>query len=640
MENTTLQITKKKRGKILPPPLIPYTYQVPIIKKMIDRINEGKNGLIIQPTATGKSVESAFVARACILLHEKRGLYLYDENEGLSQARNKFEEIFNKNEILCANFFGYGKDQHVEKADMVFASFQSLNNQHGKSYLKFDPKHFDFVIVNEAHHGQALTYKEVITYFLCPRIGMTATPIRMDGRDILEIFDEILYEMSLEEAIVNGWVAQIEYHMMSHGLSTQKLKKICNDVLEEGKRISIKQLNETIFVELLDDEVKKEIYRYAFPEEGESRQTLIFCEGIEHTNHFLTQLLKDGMSAECVHSHRTDNQNRKSMENFRHGKTQFLLSIDKLNEDIDVPEVELGVFLRATDSWTVFIQQMGRLLRKTKTKSKAIIIDFVANVQRIILIQNMLEKVSKFTGGIPLDKTPLYVSGEGFDFRFTDEMIDITKVLESIRKGLYSTWQEASIAAQDLGIKSYREYRLRFREDMRLPNVNSVSKFQGFPGWKKFLGHKIAPEGWKVIDFLSSDVKLGLGIRLNLNKFLKPYRKRKPEFFGLYWTTRGYREHIHPDLVKNVLDKFSPSKPLPGWNSANGLLQKLGKRDSKHRSILNDIVKGLSSKIKKENIRIFHVHGHEVKHYSPSLSEIIIHSLRLLSEKSKSYKKN
>ena len=184
----------KYLGKPLPPPFPPYDYQIPIIKKMISAILKGEHGLIIQPTATGKSVEASFVSRACILIHKMKGIYLYDENEGLDQARKRFELILGKNEVICANFFGYGKDYSVTEADMVFASFQSLNNHHEKWYQMFDPNHFDFIIVNEAHHGQAVTYKEVIDYFNCSKIGMTATPERMDNKDILEIFDTVLHD--------------------------------------------------------------------------------------------------------------------------------------------------------------------------------------------------------------------------------------------------------------------------------------------------------------------------------------------------------------------------------------------------------------------------------------------------------------
>lgn len=450
-------------GNIFPPPLKPYDYQVPIIKIMIETILAGKNGLVIQPTATGKSIEAAFVARASILLHGKRGIYLYDENEGLQQARQTFEYIFAQNDVKCANFFGYGKEHGlVDDADMVFASFQSLNNHHEKWYLTLDPTRFDFMIVNEAHGGQAITYKEVINYFQCSHIGMTATPDRMDGKDILEIFDDVIYEIPLEDAIVNGWVAQIEYHIKSHGLSTQKLKKICHEVLEEGKRISIKQLNETIFIDALDDEVFKEVYTYAFPTTGDPRQTLLFCENITHANRVAKRIRQDGHTVEAIHSHYGKGHNRKSMLHFREGKIQFLVSVNKLNEDIDVPNVEVAAFLRSTSSLTVFFQQLGRTLRKTLYKRKAIILDFVANVERIMIISDLMGRVKtaqekfKLMNGLPLQKDPLYVTGTGFEFMLTDEMVDMMKILDRLQGDIFiPTIEKALEELKEKGITDY-----------------------------------------------------------------------------------------------------------------------------------------------------------------------------------------
>lgn len=575
MENSTPDITVR-RGAVLPPPFTPYDYQVPIIKKMIGAINEGRNGLIIQPTATGKSVEAAFVARACALLHGKRGLYLYDENEGLNQARLKFEEIFNKNPIVCANFFGYGKDELVETADMVFASFQSLNNHHQKSYLRFNVKHFDYIIVNEGHHAQAITYKEVLDYFLCPKIGMTATPIRMDGKDILEIFHEILFEMQLEEAIAKGRVAQIEYHMLSHNLSTQKLKKICKDVLEEGKRISIKQLNESIFIEMLDEEMLNEVYKHSFPVNGKPRQTLIFCENILHAEHVLGLLQKNGRSVEVVHSRRSKGHNRDSMKHFRLGRIQFLISVDKLNEDIDVPNVEVGVFLRATDSLTVFLQQLGRLLRKTTTKNKAIVLDFVSNCERLAMIQEIVGKVLDFVeniGGLPIEKNPLHVAGEGFDFKYTNDIIDVLKLIKGIRDGRYSTWQEASASAQEIGFKSLHQYRKKYVKDARLP-ADPKSYYKDFPGWDIFLGKTNDRGEWRTASDLAKENNM-MTLRIIL-KYANQFRDSNSGWYKMLWHTNGkLREHYNPELVQKIRIELKNEIIAPkGWCTANSLVTK------------------------------------------------------------------
>lgn len=489
----------QKMHKIFPPPITPYAYQIPIIKKIMDTILKGKNGLVIQPTATGKSVESAFVSRSCILLHGMRGLYLYNENEGLYQARNKFEYIFGKNEIICSSFFGTQRDFDVDKADMVFASFQSLNNYRQKWYELFDQNHFDFIIVNEGHHSSAVTYREVLDYFNCSKIAMTAVPKRMDGKDILDIFEEVIFEMTLEESIAKAWVARVEYHICSHGLSGQKLKKICSEVLQEGKRVSIKQLNETIFIKKFNESILEEIYSHAFPKYSDPLQTIIFCENIKHSDETLVILNNDKKSAEVVHSKKTQIHNHNVLEAFKEGKFQFLIAVDKLNEDIDIPNVELAVFLRATDSLTVFLEQLGRVLRRTKFKERAIILDFVANCERLLQVDEMMKKISSFSEGISkntglsnqsktsLEKGLLYVSGEGFNFSFNREVVDVLNLLKELSHDHYATWQEARNSVISLGISNRTEYIENRVKDLRLPSDPTV--FYGdFPGWYTFLG--------------------------------------------------------------------------------------------------------------------------------------------------------
>ncbi len=612
------------KTNFLPPPFHPYNFQIPVIKKMVQVVLEGKDGLVIQPTATGKSVEAAFAARACILLHQKRGLYLYSENEGLQQARLKFSEIFANNGVVCANFFGYGRDEFVHRADMVFASFQSLNSHHGKWYKTFEKNHFDFIIVNEAHHSHAVTYKEVVDYFECPKIGMTATERRMDGKDIREIFPEIITEIRLEEAIVNRWVTAIEYHVLSNGLSTQALKQICKEVLEEGKRISIKQLNENIFVEMLDNEMLTEVYKYAFPVNSAPKQTLFFCENITHAKVVLKLLKRDGKSAEAIHSKQPQSKNRSIIKDFRSGKIQFLLSVDKLNEDIDVPNAEIGVFLRATDSETVFWQQLGRLLRRTEWKEKAIILDFVANVERIIMVQQMVKTIEDFAtkGGEDLfQRTLMHVKGEGFDFSFSNELKNIFEVFKVLKSGHYPTWEEASAVAIKAGIQSSDDYSNNYKKvDYRLPS-SPTEQYVNFPGWNVFLKREVAPKGWGSVAELinSEDFKHVAG---SIRKYVAQQEIVEPKLVGNYWNEDGKYciKFCHPKLIKIIKTKFQNKKPAPkGWMTASMI--------SREYSVSRKVVIAFVDEFRVKNptwFRFYLNHSSFLENYHPTLVKMII----------------
>lgn len=621
--NQTTRTRNTRRAALCPPPFLPFDYQKKPISAMIDTILRGENGLVVQPTATGKSVEAAFTARACILLHGMKGLYLYDENEGLQQARLKFEQVFGENNISCANFFGYGKDGNVHTADIVFASFQSMNNHHEKWYTTLDPNHFDFIIVNEAHGGQAVTYKEVVDYYTCSKIGMTATPRRMDGKDILEIFEKVIFFMSLEEAIINNWVAKIDYHIKSHGISTQKLNQICKEVLEEGKRVSLTQLNESIFIEALDEEILKEIYRVAFFETGTPLQTLIFCENIPHASHMFELLKKDGKRVGVVHSKMGKNHNRDTVQAFRHNELQFLISINKLNEDIDVPNVQLEVFLRATDSETVFFQQLGRGLRKIRGKEKLIVLDFVANCERLLMVKGLEDRIVALVeeGQIlvsQLDKRPLFVSGEGFDFKYTTEIIDALKLIIALRGGFYTTWQEASKAAIKLGFFAVKPYRKNYyRADSKLP-ARPEHFYRNFPGWDTFFGRPLAPEGWKRAEELGREKSL-VG-RKTIKKFVNQFRLEHPEWFGTFRAGDLGAKHYHPDLVKLIEEEINnKQRPPKDWVAMFSLCKQIHLGKVRARAELNNFRSEYPHWFKS----YFGISGKTTEYYHPKLVEKI-----------------
>ena len=222
--------------------IVLYDYQVPVYTHRLNELEQDSESLILMSTGTGKTIVSAHIAKY-YLEQGYKGLFLYNENEGLKQAENRYREVIG-NDIFYSKFYGQKtKDWNADQAQMLFASYQSLNNVHGKWYTIFPKDHFDFIVIDESHHDQAPTYKEVIDYFEGKKLRMTATPL--DD----EAWNETKETISLPKALVNGYVSDIEYHLLSDGINNRKLKRIMREVLTEGKRISVKQLNETIFIQ-------------------------------------------------------------------------------------------------------------------------------------------------------------------------------------------------------------------------------------------------------------------------------------------------------------------------------------------------------------------------------------------------------
>jgi superfamily II DNA or RNA helicase len=440
-------------------------------------------------TGLGKTTISAFVVEE-LLNMGYRGIFLCHENDILEQAEGTYRNIIG-NHINYKTFYGSEKDWLADTAQMLFASFQSMNNHHGEWYKVFDKDHFDFMVVDESHHGQAATYSEVINYFDCKKLGMTATPDREDGKDIRDIFGEEVVNIPLEVGIVRGWLTHIEYHILSDGLSNRKLKAILSRVLKKKERVSVKQLNETIFISARTRQQKLIVEEFnEIKARTKGKKTMIFCENTSHADHIAEFFENAGV----VHSKRPDSENHNALEKFRKDELQYLISVDKMNEGIDIPDVEVVVFLRATDSKRIWYQQTGRGARKLPGKDKLIVLDFVANIDRLLMIRELLDRIEREVVQDELLKGKLTkrifnVSGEGFDFVFSDELIDLLKVLDVLRDGFYETWQEASEVARTLDIFTYKKYRKNYKKDPRLPS-SPPQFYKDLPNWPVFFGRK------------------------------------------------------------------------------------------------------------------------------------------------------
>ena len=497
---------------VLEQPVIirPYVYQVPCIDIVKKTLLTKDEALYVMAMGLGKTITSAFIVEDR-LRSGKRGLYLCHETYILKRVEQEYRKVIG-NDIVYKTFYGSEaegkKDWTADQADMLFASFQSMNNWHNQWFLAFDRDHFDFIVIDESHHSQAPSYKEVIDYFLCKKIAMTATPDRMDLKDIREIFGEEVFNLPLEVGIANGWLANVEYHVLSDGIDNRKLKKICKGVLENGKRVSIKQINETIFISERDRSQRDVVAEFSkIKELSGDKKTLLFCERTIHADNLLPYFEKSGV----MHSKKTWKENEAVFTAFESGNLQYVASVNKFNEGKHVPGVEVIVFLRATDSLTVFWQQLGRSLAKIGNKTKVIILDFVSNLERLIMVRDTMLRIKELRDELlvdrpekePLDTNPYNVSGEGFDFIFADELVDVMKIIDALRKGFYQTWQEASAVAIGLGIGSRVDYKDKYKQDLRLPSVPEVIYGNDFPGYAVFLGKTPAPEGWITRNALS-----------------------------------------------------------------------------------------------------------------------------------------
>lgn len=485
-----------------------YEYRQEAILAARDAIAKTDRALIVLASALGKTRTSAYV------WHDFRkgpGVFLVHSNEILDHAIREYRVVYGDEAKLV---LFTGNMEEIEGADVVFATLQMVYN-HRK---KFPHSRFTWMTVDESHHAQARTWRTVIHHFKCPRLGITATPDRLDMLDIREMFGNEVVNIRLEEAIARGWLPHVEYHVLTdYGLDEMALRNIMQEVTQEGRRLSLAQINRRIFIRARDEKVAEIINGYDLP-------TVIFCRSVAHANHFRKFLT----SAEVYHSGQDAGKNSEVLARLRMGITKRVLAVDAFNEGIDVPDLGLVVFYRTTGSDRIFRQQLGRGLRPVK--DTLVVLDFVANVERIATLKKMSDEIAAIHTQYTSQKKrvaegfandPLHVRGAMFDFTFSDFVVDIVELLRRVNVEFYPTWQEASEAAKKLEICDQRQYRERYRHDLRLPS-NPFQSYQDFPGWYIFLG-KEAPYRYQTWQE-ASEAAREIGIT-TVTQYQKNYKK-------------------------------------------------------------------------------------------------------------------
>ena len=318
-------------------------------------------GLLISATGTGKTYLSAFD-----ILEEKpkRMLFIAHRKNILEKSKKTFENIIKNKKIEI-----YQGDN--QEAEYLFGMVQTLSKQ--DHLEKFDRDTFDYIIIDEVHHSGAESYQNIIDYFN-PRflLGMTATPERSDDFNIYELFDHnIAYEIRLYDALKENLLCPFHYFGIS-------------DIIIDGKSIDEKT---NINYLLLDERVnhileKSDYYGYS----GETLHGLIFVSRIEEAYELAKKFNKRGRKSIALSGLSTDKEREETIEKLERGEIEYIISVDIFNEGIDIPCVNQVILLRPTESSIVYIQQLGRGLRKNLNKEFVVILDFIGNYEKNFLI--------------------------------------------------------------------------------------------------------------------------------------------------------------------------------------------------------------------------------------------------------------
>ena len=373
---------------------VPNSMQKRVLQKLKEtRINGNKKGLVISATGTGKTYLAAMDIKQFFEINSNTENKLFKITDKKSKTSNiKFLFIAHREELLenainvfskvlkiDKNEFGriYGGLKEIDKS-IIFASIQSLRN----CYNEFKPSFFDYIIVDEFHHSMSDSYLKTLSYFN-PKflLGLTATPKRMDGKDILSLCDyNIVDEIGIKEALEEDLIVPFHYF----GVNDYTINY--DNIPYKNGKYNEKILLENLLLNTRTDYIVEKINKFGF--DGDELSAVAFCQNIEHAFFMKEEFSKKGYKSAVITANTSSNERSEILEKFKNKKIEILCVVDILNEGIDIPTINLLLFLRPTMSSTIFIQQIGRGLRKAKNKDFVTIIDFIGNHKKDYLLIN------------------------------------------------------------------------------------------------------------------------------------------------------------------------------------------------------------------------------------------------------------
>ena len=347
----------------------PFHYQNEILEKLeVERtVHNRHRNLLVAATGTGKTVISAFDYKTFRNNNKSsKLLFVAHRKEILQQAKATFQGV------LKENNFGDLWVDGIEPTsnEYLFVSVQTLNSR--LKDLTLSPEYYDFIILDEAHHGSASSYRPFLNYFK-PKVllGLTATPERMDGENILEDFcNRIAAEIRLPEALNQKLLSPFQYFGITDSIDLTNVK------WEKGRYVASELTSIYTKNDVRVGEIISNLDKYT--NDINDVRAIGFCVTIEHATFMAEKFSLAGLKATSLTS-KNSNERESIREQFRKKEFNYLFVVDIFNEGVDIPEIDTVLFLRPTESLTVFLQQLGRGLRLADGKDCLTVLDFVGN---------------------------------------------------------------------------------------------------------------------------------------------------------------------------------------------------------------------------------------------------------------------
>lgn len=409
--------------------------------------NNKHKALLISATGTGKTYLSAFAVKK---VNPKRLLFLAHREQILKQACKTFTKIIPDIQygILSANH----KDFHKP---YLFATINMLSKE--ENLTQFAPTHFDYIIIDETHRAGASSYLKILNYFQ-PQflLGMTATPERTDGFDIYQLFDHnIAYEIRLNQAMQENLLCPFHYFGIT-------------DITVDNQEINDNSTFNDLTTDARVTHIINQSQYYGFS--GERLRGLIFCSQIEEA-----QILSQKFNERGFHTIALSGKNSQETRTYAIHKLEqkerstgldYIFTVDIMNEGIDIPAINQIIMLRPTKSAIIFVQQLGRGLRKYPQKDYVVILDFIGNYQNNFMIPIALSGDTSYNK----DNIRHYVA-EGNLFIFGSSTIHFDKIA---RQKIYQAIDSAKLSDTALLKNEYLQLKQKLG---KIPSIFDFSQF-------------------------------------------------------------------------------------------------------------------------------------------------------------------
>lgn len=357
----------------------PYAYQQEILDKLdAERKVRGlTRNLMVAATGTGKTVISAFDYRRFCKEHPggaNRLLFVTHREEILRQSLYTFQNIL-RDPNFGELFVGSSRP---ESLDHLFVSIQTVNSQ--ELCDRLPSGYYDYIVVDEFHHAAAPTYQRLLEHFR-PQLllGLTATPERMDGKSVLDYFGgRVAAEIRLPEAIDRKLLCPFQYFGVADTVDLNELRWVRGGY-DKGELSNLYSLNRAV-AERRAAHILQSLDRYVT--DMDAVKGLGFCVSVEHARFMAAYFNANGVPSLCLVGQSSDEERFTAKKRLISGELRFLFVVDIYNEGVDIPEVNTVLFLRPTESLTVFLQQLGRGLRIAEDKECLTVLDFIGQANR------------------------------------------------------------------------------------------------------------------------------------------------------------------------------------------------------------------------------------------------------------------